>query len=71
MRATINSGDEVEILAGAFNHMLEANEDALTKLEATTERALAADRLKSATVDRHVRSWEKPSDHVPVRIDLA
>ncbi len=31
----------------------------------------AADRLKSATVDRHVRGWEKPSDHVPVRIDLA
>jgi exodeoxyribonuclease-3 len=31
----------------------------------------AADRLKSATVDSHVRGWEKPSDHVPVRIDLA
>ena len=31
----------------------------------------AADRLKNATVDRHVRSWEKPSDHVPVRIDLS
>ena len=30
----------------------------------------AADRLKSAKVDRHVRSWEKPSDHVPVRVDL-
>lgn len=31
----------------------------------------AADRLKSAAVDRHVRGWDKPSDHVPVRIDLA
>lgn len=30
----------------------------------------AADRLQGATVDRHVRGWEKPSDHVPVRIDL-
>jgi exodeoxyribonuclease-3 len=30
----------------------------------------AADRLRSATVDRHVRGWDKPSDHVPVRIDL-
>lgn len=30
----------------------------------------AADRLRNAAVDRHVRSWEKPSDHVPVRIDL-
>jgi exodeoxyribonuclease III len=31
----------------------------------------AADRLTSAGVDRHVRSWEKPSDHVPVWADLA
>jgi exodeoxyribonuclease-3 len=30
----------------------------------------AADRLTKATVDNHVRGWEKPSDHVPVRIDL-
>ncbi len=26
----------------------------------------AADRLKGAGIDRHVRGWEKPSDHVPV-----
>lgn len=31
----------------------------------------AADRLVSVEIDRHVRAWEKPSDHVPVRIDLA
>jgi exodeoxyribonuclease III len=31
----------------------------------------AADRLDSAGVDKHVRSWEKPSDHVPVYVDLA
>jgi exodeoxyribonuclease-3 len=31
----------------------------------------AADRLISASIDRHVRAWEKPSDHVPVVIDLA
>ena len=31
----------------------------------------AADRLESAGVDKHVRSWEKPSDHVPVYVDLA
>ena len=30
----------------------------------------AADRLGSAGIDRHVRTWEKPSDHVPVWIDL-
>jgi exodeoxyribonuclease III len=31
----------------------------------------AADVLKCCVVDKHVRTWEKPSDHVPVRIDLA
>ncbi|MEM1305893.1 MAG: exodeoxyribonuclease III [Pseudomonadota bacterium] len=31
----------------------------------------AADRLQSAGIDRHVRGWEKPSDHVPVWVELA
>ena len=30
----------------------------------------AADRLVTAGVDKHVRAWEKPSDHVPVWIEL-
>jgi len=30
----------------------------------------AADRLGAAGIDRHVRTWEKPSDHVPVWINL-
>jgi exodeoxyribonuclease-3 len=30
----------------------------------------AADRLVSAGIDKHVRGWEKPSDHVPVYVDL-
>ncbi len=30
----------------------------------------AADRLRTVDIDRHVRSWEKPSDHVPVMVDL-
>jgi exodeoxyribonuclease-3 len=30
----------------------------------------AADRLTTAGIDKHVRSWERPSDHVPVYIDL-
>jgi exodeoxyribonuclease-3 len=30
----------------------------------------AADRLTGAGIDKHVRSWDKPSDHVPVWIDL-
>ena len=31
----------------------------------------AADRLVAAGIDKHVRAWEKPSDHVPVHVDLA
>jgi exodeoxyribonuclease-3 len=31
----------------------------------------AADRLQATGIDAQVRSWEKPSDHVPVWIDLA
>ncbi len=30
----------------------------------------AADRLVAAGVDKHVRAWEKPSDHVPAYVDL-
>jgi exodeoxyribonuclease-3 len=30
----------------------------------------AADALRSCGVDKHVRGWEKPSDHVPVWIEL-
>jgi exodeoxyribonuclease-3 len=31
---------------------------------------LAADRLVSTTIDKQTRSWEKPSDHVPVVVEL-
>lgn len=31
----------------------------------------AAKLLKSADIDKHVRDWEKPSDHVPVWVDVA
>jgi exodeoxyribonuclease III len=31
----------------------------------------AADRLAACGIDKHMRGWEKPSDHVPVWIDLA
>jgi exodeoxyribonuclease-3 len=30
----------------------------------------AADRLLDAGIDRQVRGWDKPSDHVPVFVDL-
>ena len=31
----------------------------------------AANRLSSAVIEKDVRAWEKPSDHVPVAIELA
>ena len=31
----------------------------------------AADRLTASGIDKHVRGWEKPSDHVPVWVELA
>ncbi len=31
----------------------------------------AANRLASVDIEKHVRAWEKPSDHVPVVIELA
>jgi exodeoxyribonuclease-3 len=30
----------------------------------------AADRLRSSAIDKRTRSWEKPSDHVPVIIEM-
>jgi exodeoxyribonuclease III len=30
----------------------------------------AADRLIGAGLDKHVRAWERPSDHIPVWVDL-
>ena len=30
----------------------------------------AADKLMTAGIDKHTRSWERPSDHVPVWIEL-
>ncbi len=32
--------------------------------------AQAADLLRSAGIDKHIRGWEKPSDHVPVWVEL-
>lgn len=31
----------------------------------------AANLLESASIEKHVRAWEKPSDHVPVAISIA
>jgi exodeoxyribonuclease-3 len=31
----------------------------------------ASDTLRSVGIDRHVRTWDHPSDHVPVYVDIA
>ena len=31
----------------------------------------AADLLQSTCIEKHVRGWDKPSDHVPIMIELA
>jgi exodeoxyribonuclease-3 len=31
----------------------------------------AADQLQAVEIDKHVRGWDRPSDHVPIWIDLA
>jgi exodeoxyribonuclease-3 len=30
----------------------------------------ATDHLAGATIDKRTRAWEKPSDHVPVIVEL-
>ena len=32
--------------------------------------AEAADRLQAVSIEKHVRAWEKPSDHVPVAVEI-
>jgi len=44
--------------------------DAGLRIDHLLLNKLAAKRLKSAGVDRTVRSWEKTSDHAPVWIEL-
>jgi signal transduction histidine kinase/CheY-like chemotaxis protein len=46
VRVQVQTGDELEVLAGAFNHMQQANEDAMTQLSHAMEAALEASRLK-------------------------
>lgn len=45
--------------------------DAGIRLDHLLLNPVLAKRLESAGVDRHVRGWEKPSDHAPVWINIA
>jgi signal transduction histidine kinase/CheY-like chemotaxis protein len=47
VRVQIRTQDELEVLAGAFNHMQAANEDAMSQLSKAMEAAIVASRLKS------------------------
>ncbi len=46
------------------------NKDDGIRIDHMLLSAQAADRLEGAGVDRHTRGWEKPSDHVPVWVEL-
>ncbi|HKO91988.1 MAG TPA: ATP-binding protein, partial [Polyangiaceae bacterium] len=47
VRVNVASQDELEVLAGAFNHMQVANENAMDNLKTAMAAALEASRLKS------------------------
>lgn len=67
LRATTDAGDIYtfwDYQAGAWQ---KNNGIRIDHLLLTPE---AANRLRSVSVEKHVRAWEKPSDHVPVAIDL-
>jgi signal transduction histidine kinase/CheY-like chemotaxis protein/HPt (histidine-containing phosphotransfer) domain-containing protein len=46
VRVEVHTDDELEVLAGAFNQMQEANEEAMDQLSRAMEAALEASRLK-------------------------
>ncbi len=47
VRVNVTSEDELELLAGAFNHMQMANEEAMASLKTAMAAALESSRLKS------------------------
>jgi exodeoxyribonuclease-3 len=68
IRAVSDSGDLYsfwDYQAGAF-----AKNDGI-RIDHLLLSPQAADKLTDAGIDRHVRGWDKPSDHVPVYVDLA
>ena len=67
IRASSDAGDLYtfwDYQAGAF-----AKNDGI-RIDHLLLSPLAVDRLSGVGIDRHVRTWEKPSDHVPVWVDL-
>jgi exodeoxyribonuclease-3 len=67
IRAVSDAGDLYsfwDYQAGAF-----AKNDGI-RIDHVLLSPQATDRLLDAGIDRHVRAWDKPSDHVPVYVDL-
>jgi exodeoxyribonuclease III len=67
IRAVSDSGDLYtfwDYQAGAF-----AKNDGI-RIDHLLLSPQAADRLTDAGIDRQLRGWDKPSDHVPVFVDL-
>ena len=46
------------------------NKDNGIRIDHLLLSAQAADLLQGVTIEKHVRGWDKPSDHVPVMIEL-
>ena len=71
-------GGDFELVVGEDFSIGYLSHDAATVTmfieESMTFRLLspqAADRLTGFAIDKYMRALEKPSDHVPIRIDLA
>ena len=68
LRATTDAGDLYtfwDYQAGAFQ------KNNGIRIDHLLLSPQAADRLVSVGIDKYVRGWEKPSDHVPVHVELA
>jgi len=68
LRATTDAGDLYtfwDYQAGAFQ------KNNGIRIDHLLLSPQAADKLVGVGIDRHVRGWEKPSDHVPVHVELA
>ena len=68
LRATTDAGDLYtfwDYQAGAFQ------KNNGIRIDHLLLSPQAADRLRSVGIDKYTRGWEKPSDHVPVHVELA
>lgn len=66
---TLHPGETIYTFFDYFRNAYERN--AGLRIDHFLLNAPAAKRLEKARVDRHVRGWEKTSDHCPVWIELS